>query len=96
MSATTTEVRRSHSLKRRLLASMAAAFLLLLLLISVLLWNYSRAAANRTYDLLLAGAALSVLERVSYNSAGPTVVHHLAASATSSTVSVNASTRVAP
>ncbi|WP_289151254.1 extracellular solute-binding protein [uncultured Salipiger sp.] len=73
MSATTTEVRRSHSLKRRLLASMAAAFLLLLLLISVLLWNYSRAAANRTYDLLLAGAALSVLERVSYNSAGPTV-----------------------
>ncbi|MBU2957994.1 sensor histidine kinase N-terminal domain-containing protein [Paracoccus sp. C2R09] len=52
---------------------MAAGFLLLLLLISVLLWNYSRAAANRTYDLLLAGAALSVLERVSYNSDGPTV-----------------------
>lgn len=73
MSATTTEPRRGHSLKRRLLASMAAGFLLLLLLISVLLWNYARAASNRTYDLLLAGAALSVLERVSYNSDGPTV-----------------------
>jgi len=73
MSATTTEPRRGHSLKRRLLASMAAGFMLLLLLISVLLWNYARAASNRTYDLLLAGAALSVLERVSYNSDGPTV-----------------------
>ena len=73
MSATTTRARRGHSLQRRLLASMTAAFVLLLLLISVLLWNYSRAAANRTYDLLLAGAALSVLERISYTSAGPTV-----------------------
>lgn len=32
-----------------------------------------RAAANRTYDLLLAGAALSVLERVSPGPNGPTV-----------------------
>lgn len=73
MSTTTIEARRGHSLKRRLLAGMAAAFLLLLLLISLLLWNYAKAASNRTYDLLLAGAALSVLERVSYNSRGPTV-----------------------
>lgn len=73
MSTTTIKSRSEHSLKRRLLAGMAAAFLLLLLLISVLLWNYAKAASNRTYDLLLAGAALSVLERVSYNSKGPTV-----------------------
>ena len=52
---------------------MAATFVLLLMLISVLLWNYSRSAANRTYDLLLAGAALSILERVSYTTEGPTV-----------------------
>ncbi|EIE52146.1 extracellular solute-binding protein, family 1 [Citreicella sp. 357] len=60
-------------LKRRLLSSMAAGFVLRLLLMSVLLWNYSRAAANRAFDLFLAGAALAVLERVSYNSDGPTV-----------------------
>ncbi|APX25856.1 two-component system, OmpR family, sensor histidine kinase TctE (plasmid) [Salipiger profundus] len=64
---------RAHSLKRRLLVSMAAGFGALLLIISILLWNYARDASNRTFDLLLAGAALSVLERVSYNTDGPTV-----------------------
>lgn len=39
----------------------------------MLLWTYARGAANRTYDLLLAGAALSVLERVSPGPDGPTV-----------------------
>ncbi|WP_303441601.1 extracellular solute-binding protein [Salipiger sp. 1_MG-2023] len=62
-----------RSLKWRLLSSMAAGFALLLLLMSVLLWNYSRAASNRTFDLLLAGAALAMLERVSFNADGPTV-----------------------
>ncbi len=60
------------SLQRRLLATMAAAFVVLLVVISVLLWNYARAAAERTYDLLLAGAALSILERVSIGPDGPT------------------------
>ncbi len=62
-----------RSLQRRLLASMAAGFAVLLLLISLLLWAYARGAANRTYDLLLAGAALSVLERTSFAADGPTV-----------------------
>lgn len=62
-----------HSLQRRLLFSMAAGFAILLILISLLLWTYARSAANRTHDLLLAGAALSILERVSIGSEGATV-----------------------
>ena len=65
--------RAGHSLQRRLLVSMAAGFAVLLLLISVLLWTYARAAANRTHDLLLAGTALSILERVSSGPEGATV-----------------------
>lgn len=68
----TSEARR-YSLQRRLLSLMALSFMILLLIISLLLWNYARAAANRTYDLLLAGAALSVLERVSPGANGPSV-----------------------
>ncbi|MDP5085512.1 MAG: extracellular solute-binding protein [Yoonia sp.] len=64
---------RSYSLQRRLLSMMAFGFAVLLLIISFLLWNYARGAANRTYDLLLAGAALSVLERVSPGANGPSV-----------------------
>ncbi|KGJ03547.1 histidine kinase [Paracoccus halophilus] len=52
---------------------MGLGFALLLLIISLLLWNYARTAANRTYDLLLAGAALSILERVAPGPTGPTV-----------------------
>ncbi|MCA0964647.1 extracellular solute-binding protein [Salipiger bermudensis] len=65
--------RPGHSLQRRLLFSMAAGFAILLILISILLWTYARSAANRTHDLLLAGAALSILERVSIGPDGPTV-----------------------
>lgn len=64
---------RSYSLQRRLLSLMALGFIILLLMISLLLWNYARGAANRTYDLLLAGAALAVLERVSPGPNGPSV-----------------------
>lgn len=52
---------------------MGLGFGCLLLIISVLLWNYARTAANRTYDLLLAGAALSILERVAPGPDGPIV-----------------------
>ncbi|QFT60853.1 Swarming motility regulation sensor protein RssA (plasmid) [Sulfitobacter sp. THAF37] len=62
-----------HSLQRRLLVTMAAGFAILVLLISVLLWTYARAAANRSHDLLLAGTALSILERVSVGPEGATV-----------------------
>ena len=62
-----------HSLQRRLLVTMAAGFAILLVMISLLLWTYSRNAANRTHDLLLAGAALSILERMSVGPDGVTV-----------------------
>jgi len=68
----TTE-RSGHSLQRRLIVTMAAGFAILLVLISVLLWTYARAAANRTHDLLLAGAALAILERISVGPEGATV-----------------------
>ncbi|PYE84850.1 sensor histidine kinase [Pseudoroseicyclus aestuarii] len=62
-----------HSLQRRLLVTMATGFAILLLLISALLWTYARAAANRPQDLLLAGTALSILERISAGPEGATV-----------------------
>jgi len=68
-----TSEHQSHSLQRRLLVTMAVAFALLLVLISAFLWTYARAAANRTHDLVLAGAALAILERVSVRPGGATV-----------------------
>ncbi|WP_242509465.1 extracellular solute-binding protein [Rhodovulum imhoffii] len=62
-----------HSLQRRLLVSMAAGFAVFLVLMSILLWTYSRAAADRTHDLPLAGAALAILERISVGPDGATV-----------------------
>ncbi|APE45520.1 histidine kinase [Sulfitobacter alexandrii] len=52
---------------------MALGFAVLLLIISILLWNYARDASNRTYDLLLAGASLAVLDRVSSGPSGISV-----------------------
>ncbi|MEE2859594.1 MAG: extracellular solute-binding protein [Pseudomonadota bacterium] len=65
--------RPGYSLRKRLLLLMTLGFAGLLLIISLLLLSYARGAANRTYDLLLAGAALSIMERVSAGPAGPTV-----------------------
>ena len=62
-----------HSLQRRLLVTMGGGFAILLMLISALLWTYARASANRPQDLLLAGAALSILERLSVGPEGVTV-----------------------
>lgn len=52
---------------------MAGGFAILIVLISLLLWSYARNAANRTHDLLLAGAGLSILDRTSVGPAGVTV-----------------------
>lgn len=62
--------RRAPSLRHRLMLWMGAGFVVLLIIISALLWSYARGAANRTYDLLLAGAALSILETVSAGEQG--------------------------
>ncbi|MCJ8140929.1 sensor histidine kinase [Falsirhodobacter halotolerans] len=42
---------------------MTLGFAALLLIISVLLWSYTRSAANETYDLVLGGAARAIVER---------------------------------
>lgn len=53
-----------YSLRRRLTIGMSAGFLGVLCVLSVGLWSYAVNAANRTYDLLLAGSVIAVLERV--------------------------------
>ena len=55
---------RRRSLRRRLIGLMFLAFAALVAINAALLWSYARGAADRAYDLLLAGASLSVLERV--------------------------------
>jgi two-component system, OmpR family, sensor histidine kinase TctE len=63
-------ISRPVSLRRRLLGLMFLVSALLVSINAALLWGYARGAANRSYDLLLAGAALSILERVTHSSAG--------------------------
>lgn len=66
-------VKRPGSLRRRLLGLMFLAFVVLVSINAALLWGYARDAANRSFDLLLAGAALSILERISTSENGPVV-----------------------
>lgn len=61
-----TKQRGHYSLRRRLMTAMGVGFALLLVIISIFLIGFTRNAANKSYDLLLAGAALSILEKVSY------------------------------
>ncbi|MCA0930679.1 sensor histidine kinase [Ruegeria profundi] len=62
------------SLAVRIVLSMAAGFAVLLVLISALLWAYARNAADQSYDLLLAGASLSILDSVVPSQDGVSVV----------------------
>lgn len=55
----------AYSLRRRLTVAMMIGFIVILAVVSVGLWSYARNAANSTYDLLLDGASIAVLERVS-------------------------------
>lgn len=59
-----------YSLRRRLMVAMTAGFVAVLSVISVGLWTYARDAANETYDLLLQGSAISILERATLTPAG--------------------------
>ncbi|MEQ8481114.1 MAG: sensor histidine kinase [Hoeflea sp.] len=63
----------SYSLRRRLTFAMMTGFLLILSILAVALWNYAVAAANRSFDLLLEGSAITILGRVSSNANGITV-----------------------
>ena len=49
---------------------MVAGFLLILSILAFALWNYAISAANKTYDLLLEGSAISILGRISSNDEG--------------------------
>lgn len=62
-----------YSLRRRLTISMVTGFLVILAVIAIALWNYAVTAANRTYDLLLEGAAISILERITSSESGVAV-----------------------
>ncbi|UOM32698.1 sensor histidine kinase [Acuticoccus sp. I52.16.1] len=55
---------RPYSLKRRLSVGASSLFALMIAVLSMGLWHYSHSAASRTYDLLLSGAAISILERL--------------------------------
>ncbi|PPC75969.1 sensor histidine kinase [Pokkaliibacter plantistimulans] len=55
---------RRYSLKRRLLIRMGAIFIIALLLLGVGIWRYAERAADYSFDRLLTGASLSILERV--------------------------------
>lgn len=52
-----------------MLSSMAA-FAVLIALLAVGLWIYARSTANQTYDLLLRGAAIAILERITVTAEG--------------------------
>ena len=65
-----TERQSPYSLRRRLMVVMTGGFLVVLSLISIGLWSYARNAANETYDLLLKGSAISILERISLSPQG--------------------------
>ena len=64
------ESKRPYSLRRRLMIAVSAGFALLLAILSAGLWTYASAAANQTYDLLLRGAAIAILERISLTPEG--------------------------
>jgi two-component system sensor histidine kinase TctE len=59
-----TELRSTHSLRRRLTVLMAGGFLIVLSIISAGLWKYAHDAANQTFDLLLQGASIAISERI--------------------------------
>ncbi|HEY9055785.1 MAG TPA: sensor histidine kinase [Aurantimonas sp.] len=66
----TVENGRPYSLRRRLTIGVGFFLGLILLLLSAALWSYARAAANQTYDLLLSGAAITILERIAITPTG--------------------------
>ena len=51
------------SMRHRLILSMGAGFLAILTVICIGLWGYAQQAANESFDRLLHGAALAILER---------------------------------
>ena len=61
---------RPYSLRRRLMAGMLAGFAVIMAALAFGLWNYARAAADTTFDLLLDGAAIAIMDSVTDTPAG--------------------------
>ena len=61
---------RPYSLRRRLMAAMLAGFSVIMAAVAFGLWNYARAAADTTFDLLLDGAAIAILDSVTDTPSG--------------------------
>ena len=61
---------RPYSLRRRLMAAMLAGFSAIMAVLAVGLWGYARDAADTTFDLLLDGAAIAILDSVTDTPAG--------------------------
>lgn len=59
-----------YSLRHRLMVAMLAGFSVIMAALSFGLWNYARDAADTTFDLLLDGAAIAVLDSVTVTPAG--------------------------
>ncbi|QYK40842.1 MAG: sensor histidine kinase [Paracoccaceae bacterium] len=62
-----------YSLRRRLMVAMLAGFAVIMTVLSLGLWTYARNAADTTFDLLLDGAAIAILDSVTVTPAGLTV-----------------------
>ncbi len=62
--------RSRYSLRRRLTLTMGGGVVAVMAVLTVGLWNYAAVAANQTYDLLLEGAAIAILEGVTLGPAG--------------------------
>ena len=61
---------RPYSLRRRLMAAMFAGFSAIMVVLAFGLWSYARNAADTTFDLLLDGAAIAVLDSITDTPAG--------------------------
>ncbi len=61
---------RPYSLRRRLMGGMLAGFSVIMAALAFGLWNYARDAADTTFDLLLDGAAIAILDSVTDTPAG--------------------------
>jgi two-component system, OmpR family, sensor histidine kinase TctE len=60
----------AYSLRRRLMVAMLAGFSVIMTALSFGLWTYARNAADTTFDLLLDGAAIAMLDSVSVTPTG--------------------------
>jgi two-component system, OmpR family, sensor histidine kinase TctE len=72
MSPTSTEG-GAYSLRQRLLLGITAGFIVVLAIISIGLFSYAHNASNQSFDRLLMGSSLAILERIYGSASGPIV-----------------------